>query len=147
MGLQLIKVIRMLIPLINLSFDATAMFAGNLELINQRRLRILVHTENVHHTKLIVHGKLVFISVKIQILYVLPNLYRSITINVILKLLNLHQKTYDFHNKLQTKLNTTSQIEIQVLNSNINCLFENILSIVEPFGFVRRLGFDLFGNT
>src|ERR1043165_5306868 len=100
MDLWLIKVVRTLIPLINLSFDAAAMFAGNLGLINQRRLRILVYTENVHHTKLIVHGKLVFILVKVRILYVLPNLYRIITINVILKLLNLRQKTYDFHNKL-----------------------------------------------
>src|SRR5688500_2581710 len=101
MGLWLIKVVRTLIPLINLSFDAMTIFAGNLGLINQRRLRILlVHTENVHHTKPIVHGKLVFISVKVRILYILPNLYRIITINVILKLLNLHQKTYDFHNKL-----------------------------------------------
>src|SRR3984957_17046004 len=92
-GLWLIKLIKTLIPLINLSFDTVTMFAENLELIDQRRLRILVHTETVHHTKPIVHGKLVFISVKIQILYVLPNLYRSITINVIQKLSNLHQKT------------------------------------------------------
>src|SRR6185312_6174809 len=100
MGLWSIKVVRMLIPLINLSFGTVFIFAGNPELINQRRLRILVYTEIVHHTKLIVHGKLIFTLVKIRISYVLPNLYKSITINAIQKLLNLHQKTYGFHNKL-----------------------------------------------
>src|ERR1043165_9352513 len=100
MGLWLIKVVRTLILLINLSFNVAAMIVGNLELINQGRLRTLIYIENVHHTKPIVHGKLVFISVKTRILYVSPSLYRSITINVILKLLNLRQKTYDFHNKL-----------------------------------------------
>ncbi len=106
-----------------------AIFAENLKLINQRRLRILVYIENVYYTKPIVYGKLVFILIKIQILYILPSLYRSITINIILKLLNLCQKTYDFHNKLLIKSNIIQQMEIQVLNSNTNCLFKNIFSI------------------
>src|SRR5688572_17221902 len=87
MGLWPISIVRMLIPSTNLSFNIVFIYVRNLELINQRRLRILVCTVNVLHIKQIVHGRLIFILERVQISYVLPNLNRNTTINVIRKLL------------------------------------------------------------
>jgi hypothetical protein len=78
----------MLILLISLLSDAVNIFARNPELIDQKKLKILVYTRNIHHIRQTVCDKLVFILGKSQISYVLPNLYRNITINMIQKISN-----------------------------------------------------------
>src|SRR5437763_13663645 len=84
--LLLIKVEKMLIPLIILLFVDVVILVGNQVFIKQRKLRMLLCIEFVNRTKLIVHGMLISILLKEQILSDLLNLTMFTIISVTPKL-------------------------------------------------------------
>ena len=110
-----LNIVKILMMLIKQLFASVSILVGNLELINQRKLRILHYIMILQQPKQIIHGKYHSILENMQMLYILLNLIMFTIINVIQQLLTeLAPKNQHLPQEILDK------IEYYITNGHLN---------------------------